>query len=244
MRYLLLTALVLFVMSCDKQPKIDYQKKVDTVSRVDDRIKDTTKVMVAALPGKFDSTDVLIFPIGYVDLNERKSHGKIGYGSSSSYSSSSGMISGYYSGDDLSGSFTNILFEGTDGTQRKLTDKKITISNIEFLRPIYKKVKSAYLLYTVYDRDTNADGQLEHPDLSALYLSKIDGSDFKKVTKELHLLYDQRLIGDLSRLYFRTQEDVNKDGELDKQDKFHYYKIDFSSSGYQVSEFDPLKLFK
>lgn len=242
MKYVLAVALIACVLGCGKQqPQIDYKSRVDTVSRIDDRTKDTTKVLVAALPGKFDSTDILLFPIGFVDLNER------GYSKIRSYeseSSSSNIMSGYFTGDELSGSFTNILFEGKDGAQHKLTDKKMTINRMEFLRSTYRSTKSAYLLYNVYDRDTNGDGQLDYSDLNALYISKLDGSEFKKITRELHLFYDHTLISDLNRIYLRTREDVNRDGEVDKRDKLHYYMIDFHSNGYAVIEFDPLQLFK
>lgn len=241
MRYLIAPLAAIAMTSCGRPPKIDYQNKVDTVSRMEDRMRDTTKVLVSSLPIKFDSTDLLLFPVGFIDIGDRgKGYAKL----RSAYGSDSQIASSYFNTDQLSGNFVNIVFQEINGDERKLTDKKINIANIEFLRSIYKGTKSAYLLYTVFDRDSNNDGELNYLDLASLYISRIDGTEFKKVTKELHQLYDHRVIQGLNRIYFRTQEDVNKDGELDKTDKFHHYRIDFRSNGFHVSEFDPLNLFK
>ncbi len=101
----------------------------------------------------------------------------------------------------------------------------------------------SYLLYSISDRDSNGDERLDHADLEALYISKIDGSDFKKLSKELHEFYDWRLIIGENRIYFRTLEDKNKDGQLTNQDKFHYYYITFSADKYAVTEYNPIKIF-
>jgi len=225
--------------SC-QNPRIDYQEKIDTTSVVDDRIKDTTKILVAELPVKFDSTDVLLFAVGLVDLKERGGRGKIDF---DSYSDSD-VGSSYFTNDYLSGNFFNIVFRDKSGNERRLTDKKLKIRNVNFLRDIFKRTKEGWLLYSVFDRDSNGDKELTTSDLEALYISRIDGSDFKKLTKELHEFYDWSLIKGENRLYFRTLEDKNKDGDLDNQDKFHYYYIEFSDNRYSVTEYNPVKIFE
>lgn len=60
----------------------------------------------------------------------------------------------------------------------------------------------------------------------------------------LHELYDWNTIKGESKIYFRTLEDKNKDGELNNNDKFHYYFIDFSTTPYSVTEYNPLKVFE
>ncbi len=227
------------ILSCSlDKPKIDYNDKVDTTSVIYDRVKDTTKILVAELPVKFDSTDIRLFAIELVDLQERG-----GYKYKSGSYSESGLVGSYQQRDDLIGNFINLVFQDKDGNDRKLTDKKMAIRRVHFLREIFKNTKSAYLLYTISDRDSNHDKQLNHLDLEALYISKIDGTEFKKLTKELHELYDWKVIQKENRVYFRTLEDQNKDGELTNKDKFHYYFIDFVDDKYSVNEHNPVKVF-
>jgi len=230
---------ILFYSCGQEKPKIDHEM-VDTTSVVDDRIKDTTRILVSELPVQFDSTDVLLFAIGLVDLQERGGYSKVGSGS---YSDSD-ISSSYFSDDNLIGNFINLIFQDKNGSEKKLTDKKIVIRRVNFLREIFKKTKTGYLLYTISDRDSNGDKQLNHSDLEALYMSKVDGSDFKKLTKELHEFYDWNFIKGESRIYFRTLEDRNKDGVLNNKDKFHYYFIDFSADKYSVTEYNPVKIFE
>lgn len=236
---IVIVILILFCCCGQDKPKINHEA-VDTTSVVDGRIKDITKILVSELPVKFDSTDVLLFAIGLVDLQERGGYSKIGSGS---YSSSD-IASAYFNSDNLIGNFINIVFQDKSGNEKKLTDKKIKIRSVNFLRDIFKKTKTGYLLYSISDRDSNGDKELNHSDLEALYIGKIDGTDFKKISKELHEFYDYNLIKGESKVYFRTLEDKNKDGELNNKDKFHYYYIDFTDDNYVVTEYNPVKIFE
>src|SRR6187551_161940 len=104
-RLLIVVVTVILFCSCGQEkPKINHEA-VDTTSVVDDRIKDTTKILVSELPIKFDSTDVILFAIGLVDLQERGGYSKIGSGS---YSSSD-ITSSYFIRDNLVGTFINIV---------------------------------------------------------------------------------------------------------------------------------------
>ncbi|AHM59296.1 hypothetical protein D770_05145 [Flammeovirgaceae bacterium 311] len=239
---LLIGLLPAFLMaSCGQdKPQIDYSRAIDTTSVADNRITDSTKVLVAELPIKFDSTDVLLFAIGLVDLQERGGYSKLGSGSYSDVD----IASSYFNRDHLTGNFINIVFQDTQGKERKLTDKKIRIRNVNFLRDVFKRTKAGYLLYTISDRDSDRDGVLSHSDLEALYISRIDGSGFKKVTKELHEFYDWSLIKGEDKVYFRTLVDSNRDGELTNKDKFHYYLIEFSGDSYSLTEYNPTKTFE
>lgn len=240
-RLLIVLVTSLLFASCGQdKPKIDYNETIDTTSLVDDRMKDSTKILVSELPVKFDSTEILLFAIGLVDLQERGGYGKMGSGS---YSDSD-ISSSYFNRDNLGGNFINIVFQETNGKERKLTDKKIRIRSVNFLRDIFKKTKSSYLLYLIFDRDSNGDKELTHADLEALYISKADGSDFKKLTKELHEFYDWSLLTGENKVYFRTLEDKNNDGELTNKDKFHYYIINFSGDNYSLTEYNPIKIFE
>lgn len=233
-------AALMFVSCGQVKPKIAYNGTIDTTSVVDDRIKDTTKILVSELPVRFDSTNTILFAIGLVDLQGRGGYSKI---SSGSYSDSD-IAASYFNQDYLIGNFINIVFKDPDGRERKLTDQKIRIRRINFLRNIFESTGTGYLLYTISDRDSNGDKELDFSDLEALYISKIDGTDFRKLTRELHEFYDWNMIKGDNRIYYRTLEDQNKDGNLNNKDKFHYYYIVFTGDSYSVAEYNPVKIFE
>ena len=239
-RVLVVIGVAISFFSCSQSsPKIKHEA-IDTLALKDDRIKDTTKILVSELPVKFDSTDVILFPIRLVDQEERGGYREIASGS---YTTTSDVATSYLNKDNLRGNFINIVFQEKHGNERKLTDKKIEIRNLTFLRDIFRKTKSGYLLYSISDRDSNGDKELDSSDLEALYISGVDGSDFKKITKELHEFYDWTIVRGENKIYFRTLEDRNKDGKLNNKDIFHYYFIDFSGEKYSVIEYNPIKIF-
>lgn len=240
-RFLALAFFAVLAFACSEQtPKIDYENQIDTVATIVNIVDDTTKIVVSELPVRFDSTEVLIYAVGLVDLQERGGYSKFGSGS---YSGSD-ISSSYFNKDNLSGQFINLVFEDGNGNRTPLTNHKMTINRVLFLRGIYNNTKQQILMYSLYDRDTNGDGRMNRQDLESLYLSNIDGTNFKKISKELHEFYDHRTLKEDNKLYFRTLEDINKDGKLNNQDKFHYYLIEFLEDGYEVSEYDPIDAFE
>lgn len=111
-------------MSCSlDKPTIDYKEGIDTTSVVDDRVKDTTKILVAELPVKFDSKDIRLFAIKLVELQEGGGYSKYGSGSYRE----SGLVGSYQNRDDFMGDFINLIFQDKEGNDRKLTDKKMAI---------------------------------------------------------------------------------------------------------------------
>lgn len=229
-------AAAVLCISCGR-PKIDHKAIADTASVAGAALADSAGVLVAGLPVKFDSTDVLLFTVGKVEVSSRGHYGIL------KSDQLSPQTPGYGTGDDLWGNFVNIVFEEKD-TARKLTDRRVRIREIQFLRTIFQETGAGYILYIVYDQDTNGDRQLDEADLRTLYISKVDGTGFRKLVHDLHEYYDHAVVKHESKLYFRTLEDANKDGELSKDDRFHYYRVDFSGDGYSLTEYDPLKVFK
>ena len=78
---------------------------------------------------------------------------------------------------------------------------------------------------------TNQDGKLDYNDINTLFISKINGTDFRKLTETNKELIDWKLIESKNRLYFRTIEDTNKDGEFDKKDIAHIGATPFNPIG-------------
>jgi hypothetical protein len=123
-----------------------------------------------------------------------------------------------------------------------LTKNVISITSTQFLREIYKKTHLQYMLYSVIDRDLNKDGRMDYLDITSLYISNLDGTVFTKLTGQYHNYVDGKLIIQELKYYYRTIEDINKDGIFNKVDKYHYYYIDFACNPYKIVEYFPLKL--
>lgn len=240
--------IVLIFVSCGtKQAKIDYDKenKADSIT-IESILADTSKTLVAELPVYFDSTDYLIHPIGLIsrdDWGNKKLINRDSY-YSSDYSNQEFYVDNY-SQDYFSGNITNIVFENLkDRKQSLLTDKVINISYVQYLRDLSKKINRHYILYSAVDKDYNHDGKLDYQDVNSLYISRLDGTNFEKITKNFHNYNDGKLIIQDLKYYYRTTEDINRDGLFDKKDKYHYYFIDFSGDPYKIVEYNPIRLIE
>jgi hypothetical protein len=227
---------VFFLTSCKEeveQPKVIYAEE----SEIKETKIDTTQIKIADLPIQMEGTSFLLHPIGGVRVYESNSRMKSSYGSSSvnriSYSVSN------YNRFEITGFLQNIYFQHIDSTSTKpLTDSKVVIQTATFLNTISDKTKKQILVYTLADKDTNRDGKVDSSDIKALYLSDISGSDFTKISPELQELVDWNLIESKNRLYFRTIEDTNKNGDFDKNDLVHYYYVDLLKE-WTLNEYVP-----
>ena len=193
------------------------------------------KVLAALLPVHIDSTNYLLHPVGeWARENE-------GYFSSGS-SSGAGV---YTASDGIRGNITNIRFQRLDeNTFLPLTNKPFLISSIQFLRKIFENTGKGFLLYNVFDSDSNGDEELGAGDMQSLYISGIDGKNFKKLTAEDQSISEFIIIEKLNRVYFKTYKDVNKDNRLSEEDKVHLFYIDLSAVSPEVVEYDPSKSSK
>ena len=233
---LILGILITFMTSCgsDDKPKVIYPE--DGVSESQELKKDSTMIEIADLPIHIDSTKYLIHPIG-----EYKIYGSRGdYFSSSSYGSGSFSISGY-NRYEISGNLYNLKFEEIESEKtHMLSDKNIRIKSVRFLKEIFDITKEQFLVYRILDKDTNLDKKLNDDDISTLYISNIDGTSFTKLTAEFHELIDWDALAVKNRLYFRSIEDSNKNGDFDKEDKISYQFIDLSDKEWKVKQYKPI----
>src|SRR5690606_38086923 len=104
-----------------------------------------------------------------------------------------------------------------------------------------RKINKGILVYTLVDSDTNRDGKVNSNDIKTLYISEINGNNFTKLSTDLEELIDWNTIEAQNRLYFRTIEDINKNGSFDKNDLVHYYYVDLKSPEWEVIKHDPLE---
>ena len=169
-------------------------------------VKDSTFVEIADLPIQIDSTDYLIHPIGEfrIDDSGTKSSYKYSGNRSKNYSVSN------YGGYRITGNISNVKFQHVDSDRLSvLTKNSVRINSISFLRKVFDNTKKQLLVYEVIDKDSNQDGKLDYNDINTLYISKIDGTEFRKLSDNNKELIDWKVNGTKNRLYFRTNEDSN-----------------------------------
>jgi hypothetical protein len=233
----LLSFSVLLVASCREEvekPKVIY----DAANKGKEKGKvDSAQVAISDLPIQMDGTNYLIHPVGDLRVYERGA--KARYGSSSVIDLSFTISN--YGENEITGYLQNLKFQKIDSDSiRPLTDKPVLIQTATYLKSVADRAKKQILVYTMFDVDTNRDGKLDASDIKSLYLSEISGDRFTKISADLEELIDWSLIESKNRLYFRTVEDTNKNGQFDKNDVVHYNYIDLSNDQWKVFSYQPI----
>lgn len=235
-KYAVLVLLV-FLASCKEEaekPKVIYEEEKSSSKR--EVAKDSSQIKIADLPIHMEGTKYLIHAIGDVRVSaERGSYG------SSKTNSMSYAISNY-NRFELTGYFENLKFQHIDSTDlRPLANKPVQIQTATYLNTIADKSKKQILVYSLVDSDTNKDGKLDANDIKSLYMSTISGLKFTKLSNELQELLDWNVVEAQNRLYFRTIEDINKNGAFDENDKVHYHFVNLLSKDWLVETYEPIK---
>lgn len=231
-----IVAAICLFWSCKEtpdQPKVIYaEETVET----EEKPVDTAQIRIADLPVFIEGTTHLLHPIGDVRVIEGRS--KSPYGSAST-SRVSYTVSNY-NRFELVGFLQNIHFQHLDSTSVKpLTNRKVIIQTATFLNTLFEKNKTSLFVYTVWDKDTNRDGKIDSNDIKSLFISKGNGDEFTKISPDFQELVDWNIIDKLNRIYFRTIEDTNKNGDFDKNDRVHYYYAHLQHP-WDVVEYNPL----
>lgn len=232
-------SIVFLLASCgeEQKPKLSYNEE-EAAANV---VIDSSRVMMSDLPVQIDSVAYLIHPVGQFKLYETS-------GRYSNFGTSGGSGgSGNYSvlnpsgRDTYWGELYNLKFQHKDSDSlTSLTDKNIRIYSISFLREIYENTGKEYLLYLVNDEDTNRDGKIDDLDLNTLYLSHTNGQGFVKISLNAQEVIDWRSIPSQNRVYFRSIEDSNRNGKFEKEDRLHYYYINFNGDDLTAVEYFPV----
>ena len=225
--YILLTLSVL-IFSCQEEkakPKVKYTEK-----EVKSLQKDTTKLEVADLPIQFDGSNVLVYTIGNLtlgDINKKGNYETTSYEGVAGFNVSNSME------NEITGYLQNLKFQavGLDSLY-VLTDKIMLIERVSFIK------SNKMMVYILADTDTNQDGLIDSNDIKSLYISTELGKNFTKISTDLQELVDWKHIESTNKIFFRTIEDANKNGEFDKKDKIHYHFLNLKDS--KVSEYFPL----
>lgn len=239
-RYLTFLLTVFVICSCqsDTKPQVVYTDESTEVPAKKELSRDTTMILAGELPIHFDSTDYLIFPVGSLAINSRAT--KRIY---QDFSSPSGDLfsAGYMSGSSYSGNLENIVIQPIDSSNfRSITNQLIQIRSFSFYNSIYQSTGEQLLVMTITDRDTNNDGKLTKEDVESLYVANLGENSFQKLSADLQELLDWDYMPVNNRLYFRTLEDIDKNGEFNNSDKIHHFYVDLKQDYSKAVEFDPL----
>lgn len=228
------------LLSCKEekkeQPKVIYEESV--AKQVTSEIEKTepSQIKIADLPIHIEGTNFLLHPVG--DVRVYESNGKL-YGSSRANSVSFSISN--YNRFELTGYLENIKIQHKDSVNlRLLTDKKVQIQTVTYPQAFSEKTKKQLLIYTLVDKDTNRDGILDSNDIKSLYISEIDGNNFTKLSSDYHELIDWNIIEPQNRLYFRTIEDINKNGAFDKNDSLHYHFVNLLQKEWVIEKYAPV----
>lgn len=238
--FILIGITALFFTACKEEaaekPKVTYDK-IKTQKAAP--IADTAQIEVADLPIHIPGTNYLIHPVGDLSVYGGGST-RTKYDSSSSVSDIGFTISNYSEGE-IAGYLRNLKFQeiGSDSI-KPLSKEPLLIQSATFLKSVSEKTKQQIMVYALADMDTNKDGKLDANDIKSLYLSEMGGGRLTKVSADFQELIDWSLTESINRLYFRTIEDTNKNGEFDKNDAVHYHYIDLSNKDWKVSDYNPL----
>ncbi|TGD56751.1 CREC-EF hand family protein [Flavobacterium humi] len=228
------SSLLILAAGCQNQekPKVIYE---DSKTVAEPIKKAAEEIEIADLPIHMEGTKYLLHAIGDVRVSEVNGS----YGSSKTNSVSYALSN--YNRFELTGYFENIKFQHIDSTAlRPLTDKNIQIQTATFLNTIAAKTKRQILVYSLVDSDTNKDGKIDVNDIKSLYISEFSGAKFTKLSGELQELIDWNIVEAQNRLYFRTIEDINKNGAFDKNDKVHYHYVNLLSKDWLVEDYAPI----
>lgn len=235
--FALFTVSVFF--SCKKNEENKAKVVYDTKKESKTTEKESfSEIEVVDLPIQFKSSNYLLYPVGKVILNNKYSAK-----SAASYAATtrggSFTISNFMD-PEITGNFQNILFQAVDSANFKpLTEEKVLITNINYLDEIAFRTDRKYLLYIVYDMDTNHDQLMDTNDVKALYLSKDNGEDFRKLSNDFEEVLDWKIIPESGVLLYRTLTDTNKNGLFEKGDRINFYRIDFKKAAVEVEAFNP-----
>ena len=233
---LLVSAIALLALaSCKEEaekPKVIYDthKQSPAAPKID-----TTQIEIADLPILISGTNYLIHPVG--DL-------RVFNGSRSSYRNSTNAGVSYtisnYSEFEITGFLRNFKFQQINSDSlTSLTDKRVLIQSANCVFPSVDKSRQV-MIYSLADMDTNKDGKLDENDIKTLYISTVSGKKFTKLSAEYEELVDWKFIDTKNRIYFRTIEDTNKNGEFDKDDVVHYHYVDLNNDEWSVTAYNPV----
>ena len=236
LKYLALVSVGVLVSCRDEvqQPKVIYDasNKTNVTAKTD-----STQIEVADLPIQMEGTNYLIHPVGDLRVYEKGTKARYGSSSVNDVSFTISNEADY----ELTGYLQNLKFQKVDSDSiHTLSNKPVLILTATYLKTVADRTQNQIMVYTLADSDTNKDGKIDTGDIKTLYLSDISGENFTKVSADYEELVDWSLVESKNRLYFRTIQDTNQNGQFDKNDVLHYNYIDLTAKNWEVKSYKPI----
>ena len=82
--------------------------------------------------------------------------------------------------------------------------------------------------------------KLDDNDIKSLYISTVDGKNFKKLSPDFGELIDWNFVQSTSSIYFRIVEDSDKNGEFETGDKIRYFSVNLLEKELKAEEYFPV----
>ena len=143
--------------------------------------------------------------------------------SSSSYGSDSEVSPG------IEGTCYNLLFSRKSAVQEQLLlpHGRFVITEIDAEKK--PGIRWPYLFYTIIKADTNADGDQDGEDASALFVSDRNGRQLRQLTPDGTRLESRLLLPKTSLLLAEVRPDVNRDGNFTHADDTYRLRFDLAN---------------
>ncbi|GAL01756.1 hypothetical protein JCM19314_1476 [Nonlabens ulvanivorans] len=239
---LLIVTLTLIATSCNTKSKPQVVIDENTVAEDFVIQEDTTMVKVLSLPVYIDSTQYIYHPTKLLS-NRTKNDSRRFSISKNSYQS--GNSNSKYSHYRFNGQYAGFAVENIKtGEIIKITDQEINFSNVKIYNKLEYNPRVEFVLYEGHDLDTNKDERLNHRDVSALFISNLDGSKFKKLSVDFEEYLSYSFLVANDKLYFQTVKDLNGDGKYENDDEYLNYVVDLIKEDKQAIRYDTEPAFK
>ncbi len=215
------------ICSCNRnEPRIVYDEndKNEPLENITDSENENYEKLIADLPFSFDSLEFLYFPIG--ETNESFKMNVRSFASSYSKTSKSYSL-GYVRGRNVNCNLNNIMIRPKNSSTFKLlTNSDLKIKSLNYLYRIDTLHGIDRFIFRIIDSDSNKDTFINDDDLVGLYSSKTNGEDLKRISPKNQQLIDWETVDLQGLLYFRTMEDIDRNGEFDDKDRINLYEYD------------------
>ncbi len=217
MKQILIILLTTLIFSCNKrQDRIQIvenknltQKQIDSV--LDEYNFEYSRVVF------IDSLEKAILPISTQKARGGRRYKKVSY-SADSYPR-----------------YWNLLFyDVKTGKTKLLTEKKTRISDFRTNLTKVGKILKRSILYEIGDTDFDLDNKLTYSDPIQLFISDIDGENFRKLSPKNEHLTEYQIVPNTNKIIFQTLRDTNDDKKFDIKDEVIWYMIDLSNESQSI----------